>query len=506
MNIKRAAGIAFFLVIVLNLGLVWCSRYVPTQDGPSHLANAVTLKNLVLPGEAGVEYSYRVNWRLFPNWAYYAVVAPLAAVAPPHTAERIFLSGYVLGFAFAVYRLTKAAGADTAAPALAAFPFALALPFHLGFFNYCLGVVIMLAALAYFWRRRDRVGWKEGLAVSAFAVATYFCHIVPAVLLLAYVYLLLLCTSFSRRHAGAPASPRRALFFWATLPAWVLPAHYATTAEAGRLSWIPPAELFYRLVRGWPLEIFHKDQRLVGIFAVAVAAAAIIGVVAMVLSRRRRRPRARDAFGVAALASLALYFLFPDSGFGGGAISVRLSVFAFLFIFVWAGDDFGRWGKRVALAAAAALALSSWVGNLLCYRILSRGVAEVVTARPAVAAGSSFVFLDYGGPQHRVAVFRHAGAYFALDGDVLDLGNYEGRSRDFPVDYRGPSSRPPRTEIAAPDTYDANKYAAVVDYVITWEMPEPGPAAEFGKSYDVVFERPRLKVFKARRAAGKPPG
>jgi hypothetical protein len=244
----------------------------------------------------------------------------------------------------------------------------------------------------------------------------------------------------------------------------------------------------------------------VGVFAAAVAAAAIIGVVAMVLARRRRWPQGRDAFGVAALAALVLFFLFPDKCFGGGVISVRLSVFPFLFVFVWAGDDFGRWGKRVALAAAVALALSSWVGNVLCYRILSRGVGEVVSACPVVAANSSFVFLDYGRRQHRVAVFRHAGAYFALHGDVLDLGNYEGRSRDFPVNYREPISGPPRNEIAAPFTYDANKYARVVDYVITWDLPGPGPAAEFGKSYDIVYEKPRLKVFKARRPAGKPPG
>jgi hypothetical protein len=276
--------------------------------------------------------------------------------------------------------------------------------------------------------------------------------------------------------------------------------------RAGRLYRRPPAELVERLVQGWPLEIFHTGQRLVGLFAVAVAVAAVVGVVAAVVTRRRRWPQARDAFGVAALAALALYYFFPDSGFSGGAISLRLAVFPFLFIFVWAGDDFGRKGKVVAFLAAVILVLSSWTGNLLCYRALNRGVAELLTACPAVPAGSSFIFLDYGRRQHRVAVFRHAGGFFALNCGALDLGNYEGHSRDFPVNYRGLDYRPPRGEIAAAKKYDPRKYAAVVDYVVTWDMPDPGPAAKFRKSYDVVYERPRLKVFKTRRFTGGPPG
>ena len=136
-----SSRIIFIAFAVLYVALVWTGRYVPTQDGPSHLANAAALRDVLLPGDQGLEAAYSA-----------AVIVEMLGL-----------------------------------PAL---PFAVALPFHMGFFNYCAGVVVMLAALAYFWPRRDRLRVREAVVLNLLAAAAYFCHLLPALLLLGAVYFL----------------------------------------------------------------------------------------------------------------------------------------------------------------------------------------------------------------------------------------------------------------------------------------------------------------------------
>ena len=42
--------VIFTILSVLNLAPIWSFRYLPTQDGPSHLANALMLKDYHRPG------------------------------------------------------------------------------------------------------------------------------------------------------------------------------------------------------------------------------------------------------------------------------------------------------------------------------------------------------------------------------------------------------------------------------------------------------------------------
>ena len=55
-----SSRIIFIAFAVLYVALVWTGRYVPTQDGPSHLANAAALRDVLLPGDQGLEAAYSV--------------------------------------------------------------------------------------------------------------------------------------------------------------------------------------------------------------------------------------------------------------------------------------------------------------------------------------------------------------------------------------------------------------------------------------------------------------
>ncbi len=492
---------------VLYVALVWGVRYVPTQDGPSHLANAAALRDILLPGEQGLEARYYVRARPVPNWAYYAVVAPLMIFVPPLVAEKLFLSFYILSFVFAYYRLARAAGVRTYAPAVAALPFSVALPFQMGFFNYSLGVAVMLGALAYFWRRRDRLGVKAVVVLNLFAAAAYFCHLLAALLLLGSIYLL----NVFMAAGVVPASRslrRRALFLGGLLPAWILPIYYLSTPTGGDTFWLAAKDLAPLLLRGWPLVTLASGQRPIGFLAVAIALAAAVATFVAIKSGRRPWPGPRDAFGLLAVAFLVLCFAAPDAAAGGSAVSARLAVLFFLFVFIWGGDGFGKRGDAAALVLAATFAGAAWGGNFYYYRQFDRVLREFNEADYEFRPGAGMAYFDFSDARPgRVRATFHAGAYYALRARLYNLCNYEADLPYFPIRFRDDGSRPPAVDIIGGYLYDAEECKSLVDYIIVWDMePYHRKRLAAERFYDLVVDGPRLKIFEIRpgyRKAGR---
>jgi hypothetical protein len=483
--------------------LFWAFEYVPTQDGPNHLANAAALRDFLLPGDQGLEATYFVQHSPLPNWTYYAVAAPLMTFLPPLVAEKIFLSAYVFAFAFAVYKLARAAGVRSWAPAVAALPFAVGLPFHMGFFNYCAGVVVMLAALAYFWPRRDHPGVKEAVAINLAAVAAYFCHLLPALLLLGAVYFLNVILA-AGVVPGERSLRRRTLFLVGLLPAWILPLYYLLRPSGGDVTWFPPLELLRLLLSGWPLVSLGSAQRPVGFLAVA---AVLFGVAALWWAKRSgRRPRRepRDAFGLLAAAFLVLCFVAPDAAGGGSLVSARLGAFVFIFAFIWVGDGFGKRGDAVALGVAATLAVAAWAGNFYYYKKYDGVLRDLAAADYEFRPGAGMVYLDYMEGRPGVAcVTLHAGAYYAVRSRLVDYCNYEAELPYFPVQFR-PGPRPCAAEIIGGRCYDAEEWASLVDCVITWDMDEYYRRRLCAdRCYELAVDDGRLRIFKIKPAYRK---
>ncbi|HEX4589834.1 MAG TPA: hypothetical protein VH120_07890 [Gemmataceae bacterium] len=90
--------IAFWLIAVLHLVPVWAFRYLPTQDGPSHLNNAQILKDYGNPA-TGYQQIFELRNEPLPNLTSHVLLAGFMFVVPPLAAEKLLVSLYVLGFA-----------------------------------------------------------------------------------------------------------------------------------------------------------------------------------------------------------------------------------------------------------------------------------------------------------------------------------------------------------------------------------------------------------------------
>jgi len=505
----RAAFIVFIALVALRVAALWAVRYIPTQDGPSHLANAVRLREMWRPPDTPVDKLYRLNLRPNPNWGYYSLVASLSFIVQPLVAEKIFLSLYVCGFAAAAYSLARAAGAGEHAPiaASAALPFAFGFVFHMGFFNYAGGTVLMLLAVGYFWKRRDGFKWKGVVAVDLLLIAAYFFHLMPALFGAGAVYLLnglRVLTAADRR-----AAMKRAGWTWAaTAPAWGFPAYFFavnTPAYYRRVSFV---EQLQALARGDVLVSLGSGQAWLGYVAVVVTAAAVVwGIIGFV--RGRRFEPGREAAVVFGALCVVMYFALPDTAGSGSMVTMRLRPWISVFTIVWAAAFLGRRSRFVALPVAAAFALAALGSDFVAHRGYDRDLRAFNRGWCTVEPRATMVYIDYSPEVDRsVRVFCHAGGYYALARDLVDFSNYEVDNSEFPVNFGAAGFRPTAADCDYGTPYDVAYYQDVVDYILMWKAPSGYPdVANAKKTYRLIYDAYGLKIFRIKgsyRTPGRP--
>src|SRR5262245_61763702 len=95
-------NLLFVVLIAAHLVPLWTFRFFPSQDGPAHLANASILVDYDNPARTALRTYYVLNRTLTPNWVGHLTLAALMTRLPPLTAEKVFLSGYVVLFPLAI--------------------------------------------------------------------------------------------------------------------------------------------------------------------------------------------------------------------------------------------------------------------------------------------------------------------------------------------------------------------------------------------------------------------
>ena len=92
----------FILLIGMYLTPIWIFPYYPSQDSPSHLANAkIILDHYLQNGSINQQY-YTINYKLIPNLITYPFLVLLLMVFPLVIVDKILLSLFVIFFLLSV--------------------------------------------------------------------------------------------------------------------------------------------------------------------------------------------------------------------------------------------------------------------------------------------------------------------------------------------------------------------------------------------------------------------
>ena len=187
---QRAELLVFTTVTLLNLLPFVATRFFPSMDGASHLANSNILNQLVFYHNHLFQQFFSVNPEPVPNWTSHLVISLLTLVMPAFLAEKIMILALLAGIPFAFRSLVRIISPKNYLYSFLVFPFTHSMFLFFGFFNFCAGVLFLLITLTY-WLRNENNRWntRSIIIFTLLVAATYFSHIVVFGLLIILIIL-----------------------------------------------------------------------------------------------------------------------------------------------------------------------------------------------------------------------------------------------------------------------------------------------------------------------------
>ncbi|HVO11142.1 MAG TPA: hypothetical protein VMX54_10425 [Vicinamibacteria bacterium] len=442
------------LLVAALLVPVWISPFFPSQDGPSHVANAWILGQL-LRGDGGPYAAvYQVNPRPVPNWFSHAALAALMTLARPEVAERLLLTGYVLLLVWG-FRRALVALRPGAAPLFAVVtPFVQGSWLYLGYYNRLLGAVAFLLALGFGLRHGRRPGALATLGLGLLLLWTYSCSAMSAVLAVVALSLLLLGATLqdtieARSDRWRALARRAGALALAAAPALALVLHFQARQWPGAVPTRPGPSLAVRL---WEVLTL---QQLVALHpwepALAAGLAAVLAVAALIAlwARLQRRGfETADALLAFTLAAAAIGLVAPvvpieGQGWYGAPIDDKIAPHLPLTFLLWlAAAPWGRRARSLLLVSTVAVGLALLAVRLPCQLRIEQQLREYVSVAPFLPPGSALLPVGYaheGRSEDGRALsvgswpFRHAASRLVPWRGVLDLDNYAAQTNFFPV-------------------------------------------------------------------------
>ena len=159
-KIKRSENFVFLALVLIHLIPIWGFDYFPSQDGPAHIENASIIRNYHHPDRSILRTYYTFNKKFTPTWFGHLILVGLMYIVPAITAEKIFLTLYVILFPISVRYALSAMRSDNSFLAYLSFPFIYNYTLHLGFYSFCLSLSLYFFVELMQWLYQRQSGFN----------------------------------------------------------------------------------------------------------------------------------------------------------------------------------------------------------------------------------------------------------------------------------------------------------------------------------------------------------
>lgn len=499
---ERQAGDARLGLLAIALGaiatigqlsLVWGFEYFPTIDGPahSHLAHAYYE---ALRGDGFYKHLVQLNPEFNPNLATQSVLVVLMSVAAPPTAEKIWLSLYFLSFTLAAtYALSGINPRSLVLLPLLVFC-SISFPLAFGFFNFSFSSVVLIAWFGYWWRHRNELRLKVVAGHAAFAFIAFTTHIFAFIVsqLAIGIAALPAVLSIAHRDNTGPnlwhrASSHLVPPLLGSIPELFVGVYFLlirygsktaqgasslATADSGRLRDLLMANSFA------PYDSVETVAAMIFVAAILLLLAYFV--------RRGGSLSASIPIASVLAAFLLIYLILPQQWIVRW-MPQRFQPLVFVAFILWLAALVPTGLKRpqlltIGLSALLVLAVSL-VLRLGIFMRIDGYYRELMSLAPHISPNTSLIALrlhnTYQGRPFpaKLDVFIQAGSRLADASHAVDLKNFQGQSKDHPIQFQpGISATAPlggdRALVSIPPSADLMAYekstGRPIDYVITY--------------------------------------
>ncbi|WP_437959630.1 hypothetical protein WME76_08230 [Sorangium sp. So ce119] len=346
----RAFAATFALLAVAAIVPIWRVRFLPLLDLPNHLAAVHIWHNFDAPWTRFRDF-YELSLRPAPYGAYHILTHVIAHGVSLENANRLVLSGYVLGIPAAALVWARRTRRSPWLSVLT-FPLAFSLSWACGFLPFLVGIALLLAGVVALDAHLERPSHGRAAAVALLSVGCGLSH--PLILFGYYVCVavLMLChlPRWSRIARALPLfAPAVALLLW-QLVAFKSPMVDLRSGPRFQGAWVP----WHEMIRSFPAYTLDSvsgdlDTRLFWVLLATASLLALGSAAVRFFPRRGAEPppppgslfdRLHRHRSLALCAAMvACYFLVPlhlarpfDWWFVSGRFSPLICFFGFLAI------------------------------------------------------------------------------------------------------------------------------------------------------------------------------
>ena len=496
------------LLICAYLLPIWLFKYVPTQDGPSHIYNAQVLKEYRNPDYNFSEH-YDLNLSLFPNWLSHILLVILLTVFSPIVAEKILLSIYIIVFPISIFYFLGSIKQGKNLLGFMSFLFIYNYLFLMGFYSFAISMPLFFLILGYWWRHKEHITTKRVVLLNLFMVIIYFAHLISHILIVMSISLLAIL--YFRKRIRGILTAFVCIFPSCILILIYLPSSDLLSGETPQIGLSRIPLLLKELVSMRVLVSYNEYQSIIAYLVSATILYLFIHTLWKEKIDRKEsfieRFSTKDCFLFIFFVMLILYLILPWSVGPGGWVNDRIAILALIGILAWFREGDSRRWKRIFLILIVLISLINIAYIGYYCKILNEELDEFTSGVQVIGKNKTILpfFFDGFGKSSRVGIFVNAANYYSLNNGGINLGNYEILFDYFPTRYKE-SFEPPApgkewvvTVHWQPTEIDIRGYSANIDYLLIWGDVGPAMSDDIQSSYSMIVSNGRLKIFQPER-------
>ena len=500
---SKLPSVALWIAVVASVMPIWAFRYFPSQDGPCHVVNALIIRDCVLTQGRHHEF-FEIRPDPVPNWTAEAVLALLCCIVDPLTAEKLLLTGHILAFALAFRYFLSWANPSGASVATI---MALALIFNcslwMGFYNFVISLDVAWLGLGLYLRSWNNWSAARWTTMTALGVLAFFTHL--------FGFLLLASGIFGLAVLASPRPGRAvALALLSTLPGSLLTLYYFTasgfiesgTGEALAVQpWLIPQSgragaAVWQAVQELPGQLF--GPLTAGPAPLVLLFGCLLGAMVVCQSFRRCQGRVESYqtpktwVWLTFLSVIAAAYTFCPEQLGikhGGFLKQRFALLLPLLLLTIVKGPKCQSGVLV-FGAGAMLAVGCGIVNAIAFEMSQNAaIEEYVSGKDIVGRDRVLTILQAQGRGPLLSnSLQHAGDYYCLDTNNINLFNFEAATSHFPVRFR-------KENLPESFRFDGFELPEVVDTVLVWKM-SPGQVRSRLRGFSLIYANNDLMIYR----------
>jgi hypothetical protein len=434
-DFRSKESLFFFFIAVVNTFPVLSLHFFPTLDGPAHLYNATLIDQLLFKNNEVLQGFFNFNNEAIPNWTGHFLLAFFHLFLPGYLAEKAMLLVYLIGLPWSFRYLIKTLSPGNYLLCYIIFPFTYSFVLYLGFYNFCLALVLLFISIAYWIKHENNLALKNCFFLFALITLTYFSHL--------YVYLFLIfgialhisisAVIQSGKHTLRSVFSKLLKLFIVSAVSIVLAVFYFTSRTAPDNSvYLSKWELLKWIENIRPIVVFSfgREQLFTRIIFYMIL---ILFFYSIYKRIKEKRTYPADAWAVMTVITLSLYLFIYDSDGVAGYISVRTGFVFFLFLISWLCCQ--NFPQKLIMGIVSIVLICHFILLVRHYNVskeLNDTAVECNNASEYIEPSAVVLPLNFSGNW----LHSHFSNYLGVDKPMVLLENYECRLDWFPLEWK----------------------------------------------------------------------